>query len=101
MRISDWSSDVCSSDLQALQAVAALDATLIFFEGPQRLDASLADMADVLGARQAAVARELTKLYEEVRRGGLAELAAHYHEAGAQRGEDGRASCRERVCQAV
>lgn len=61
--------------------------TLIFFEGPSRLVASLADMADVLGPRDAAVARELTKKFEETRRGTLAELAAHYAEAGPPRGE--------------
>ena len=61
--------------------------TLIFFEGPSRLVASLADMADVLGRREAAVARELTKKFEETRRGTLAELAAHYAEAGPPRGE--------------
>ena len=61
--------------------------TLIFFEGPSRLVASLADMADVLGHRDAAVARELTKKFEETRRGTLAELAAHYAEAGPPRGE--------------
>ena len=62
-------------------------ATLIFFESPQRLAESLAAMAEILGARQAAVARELTKLHEEVRRGGLAELAAHYAQAGPPKGE--------------
>ena len=61
--------------------------TLIFFEGPSRLAASLADMADVLGAREAVVARELTKRFEEVRRGKLAELAAHYESEGPPRGE--------------
>ncbi|TLW91756.1 16S rRNA (cytidine(1402)-2'-O)-methyltransferase [Saccharomonospora piscinae] len=50
--------------------------TVVFFESPHRLAATLADAADVLGAdRKAAVCRELTKTYEEVRRGGLAELA--------------------------
>ncbi|MEQ8357424.1 MAG: 16S rRNA (cytidine(1402)-2'-O)-methyltransferase [Kiloniellaceae bacterium] len=72
---------------QALQELRGLTASLIFFEGPQRLAASLADMAAVLGRRDAAVARELTKLYEEVRRGPLAELAAHYAEVGPPRGE--------------
>src|SRR6202035_5568410 len=47
----------------------------------------LADMAEVLGDREAAVARELTKRHEEIRRGRLSELAAHYRFAGAPRGE--------------
>lgn len=64
-----------------------LRATLIFFESAQRLGESLADMADVLGTRTAAVARELTKLHEEVRRGVLAELRDHYRNAGAPKGE--------------
>jgi 16S rRNA (cytidine1402-2'-O)-methyltransferase len=72
---------------KALQDLQRLDASLIFFEGASRLAASLADMAAVLGPRDAAVARELTKLYEEVRRGSLAGLAAHYAEAGAPKGE--------------
>ncbi|MCW2666422.1 MAG: hypothetical protein JWN57_1384 [Frankiales bacterium] len=51
--------------------------TVVLFEAPHRLAASLADMADVLGAdRRAVVCRELTKTHEEVRRGPLAELAA-------------------------
>jgi 16S rRNA (cytidine1402-2'-O)-methyltransferase len=62
-------------------------ATLIFFEGPSRLAASLADMAQVLGAREAVVARELTKKFEEARRGALADLAAHYEREGPPRGE--------------
>ncbi|KAA1055481.1 16S rRNA (cytidine(1402)-2'-O)-methyltransferase [Azospirillum argentinense] len=65
----------------------SVPATLVFFESPQRLPESLADLADILGAREAAVARELTKLYEEVRRGTLPELAAHYAEAGPPKGE--------------
>jgi 16S rRNA (cytidine1402-2'-O)-methyltransferase len=44
-------------------------------------------MAEILGAREAAVTRELTKLHEEVRRGSLMELAAFYAEAGAPKGE--------------
>lgn len=71
----------------AIAAVKAVPATLIFFDSPQRLAASLADLAAVLGPRPAAVARELTKLYEEVRRGPLDELAAHYEQAGPPRGE--------------
>ena len=55
------------------------EATLVFYESPQRLAACLADLADVLGAsRPTGVARELTKFYEEMRRGTLGELAAHY-----------------------
>ena len=65
---------------------AGLNATLIFYEAPHRLGASLADCAAVLGDRPAAVARELTKRFEEMRRGGLAELAAHYRDV-APRGE--------------
>jgi len=72
---------------QALQDLSGLDASLIFFEGASRLPACLADMESVLGAREAAVARELTKLHEEVRRGRLGELAAYYAEAGPPRGE--------------
>jgi 16S rRNA (cytidine1402-2'-O)-methyltransferase len=70
-----------------LAALVAVPATLIFFESARRLGDTLADMAAVLGDRPAAVARELTKLFEEVRRGSLAELAAHYAAAGPPRGE--------------
>ncbi|MGH7122484.1 MAG: 16S rRNA (cytidine(1402)-2'-O)-methyltransferase [Acetobacteraceae bacterium] len=57
---------------------AGLAATLLWYEAPHRLAATLADLATSLGPRDAAVARELTKRFEEVRRGTLAELAAHY-----------------------
>ncbi|MBK8174487.1 MAG: 16S rRNA (cytidine(1402)-2'-O)-methyltransferase [Rhodospirillales bacterium] len=70
-----------------LAEVAGLAATLVFLESAQRLAASLADMADVLGTRDAAVAREMTKLFEEVRRGRLGDLAAHYRAAGPPKGE--------------
>jgi 16S rRNA (cytidine1402-2'-O)-methyltransferase len=59
-----------------LQDLKAVRATLILFEGASRLGASLADMAAVLGPRPAAVARELTKLHETLKRGDLASLAA-------------------------
>jgi 16S rRNA (cytidine1402-2'-O)-methyltransferase len=65
---------------------AGLSATLIFYEAPHRLAACLADAAACFGDRPAAVARELTKRFEEVRRGTLPELAAHY-DAQAARGE--------------
>jgi 16S rRNA (cytidine1402-2'-O)-methyltransferase len=58
-----------------LEELAAVRATLIFFEGGPRLAASLKDMAEVLGPRPAVVARELTKLYEESIRGPLDVLA--------------------------
>jgi 16S rRNA (cytidine1402-2'-O)-methyltransferase len=72
---------------RALAELAAIPGSLIFFEAAQRLPAALTDMAAVLGPRPAAVARELTKLFEEVRRAGLSELAAHYAEAGPPLGE--------------
>ncbi len=65
-----------------LAGLASVPATMIFFESAPRLASSLTDMAAELGDRPAAVARELTKLYEEVRRGPLSELAAHYAETG-------------------
>jgi 16S rRNA (cytidine1402-2'-O)-methyltransferase len=57
---------------------AGLAATLVFYEAPHRLAEMLADAAAVFGDRPAAVCRELTKHFEEVRRGGLGDLAAHY-----------------------
>jgi 16S rRNA (cytidine1402-2'-O)-methyltransferase len=63
-------------------------ASLVLLESAQRLPDSLAAMAEVFGgARQAAVARELTKKFEEVRRGSLADLAGHYAAAGPPKGE--------------
>ncbi len=70
-----------------LAELAPIAGTLLFFEGPSRIAASLADMAEVLGNREAVVARELTKMFEELRRGKLLDLAAHYAEAGPPRGE--------------
>ncbi|MES2722463.1 MAG: SAM-dependent methyltransferase, partial [Pseudomonadota bacterium] len=58
------------------QELAGLRATLVFFEGGSRVAASLVDMAAVFGPREAAVARELTKLYETVTRAPLDQLAA-------------------------
>ncbi len=57
---------------------AGLAATLVWYEAPHRVAECLADLAQALGNRPAAVARELTKRFEEVRRGPLADLAAHY-----------------------
>ena len=70
-----------------LAELAPVPATLVLFESPQRLAEMFEDAAAVLGSRQAAVARELTKLHEEHRRGTLADLAAHYAAAGPPKGE--------------
>ncbi len=70
-----------------LTELVAVPATLVFLESAPRLAASLTDMGAQLGPRAAAVARELTKRFEEVRRGTLAELAAHYTKAGPPKGE--------------
>ena len=65
---------------------AGLSATSLWYEAPHRLAETLDDMAFVFGSRPAAVARELTKKFEETRRGSLPDLAAHYA-AHAARGE--------------
>ncbi|PKP77267.1 MAG: 16S rRNA (cytidine(1402)-2'-O)-methyltransferase [Alphaproteobacteria bacterium HGW-Alphaproteobacteria-3] len=70
-----------------LVELAVIPATLVFLESANRLEAALADMAAALGPREAAVTRELTKKFEEVRRGPLSDLAAHYAEAGPPKGE--------------
>lgn len=70
-----------------LLELATIPATLAFFKSPQRVGDMLADAAEVLGARPAAVARELTKMFENVRRGTLGELARQYAEDGPPRGE--------------
>ncbi len=61
-----------------LEALRELDATLIFFESPYRLARFLNELREVLGDRQAAVARELTKKFEETKTGHLSALAGHY-----------------------
>ncbi len=61
-----------------LEEVRDIPATLVFYEAPHRLGKSLADCAEILGDRSAAVARELTKLHEEIARGSLADLAARF-----------------------
>lgn len=70
-----------------LTELSAIPGTLVFFESPRRLAEMLADAAAVLGPRPGAVARELTKFYETVRRGTLPELAAHYDGEEEARGE--------------
>ena len=71
----------------AVEALAAIPATLVFLESPHRICATLGVLADVLGEREAVVARELTKKFEETRRGMLAELHAFYTESGDPKGE--------------
>ncbi|PWR21965.1 16S rRNA (cytidine(1402)-2'-O)-methyltransferase [Zavarzinia compransoris] len=71
----------------ALEDLAVVGATLVFLESAQRLPDMLADAAAMLGPRPAAVARELTKLFEEVRRDPLDALARHYETAGPPKGE--------------
>ena len=72
---------------RAIAEAARAPVTLIFFETAPRLVEALADLRSVLSDRPAAVARELTKMFEEVRRGRLSELIAHYTEAGPPKGE--------------
>jgi 16S rRNA (cytidine1402-2'-O)-methyltransferase len=72
---------------RAISAAASVPSTLVFFEAPHRLAASLVDLADLLGPRPAAIARELTKLFEEVRRAPLSELADHYARHPEVKGE--------------
>ena len=67
--------------------LAAIPGTLVFFESPRRLGETLADLAAVLGPRPAAVARELTKHFESVRRGTLDALAGDYEREGPPKGE--------------
>ena len=70
-----------------IAALASVPATLVFYETGPRLAESLADLAARLGGRRAAVCRELTKAFEEVRRGDLPALAAHYAGIEPPRGE--------------
>ena len=70
-----------------LEELRAVPATLVFYESPRRLAEALAAMADVLGDRPAAVCRELTKAFEQVRRGTLAVLAEAYAAEDAPKGE--------------
>jgi 16S rRNA (cytidine1402-2'-O)-methyltransferase len=72
---------------QKLEEVKNLRATLVFYETPHRVALALADAREILGEREAAVARELTKLHEEIARGRLSELAARFSNEGAPRGE--------------
>jgi 16S rRNA (cytidine1402-2'-O)-methyltransferase len=70
-----------------LTELRLLPATLIFYEGPHRIAATLKDAHEILGEREAVVARELTKLHEELARGRLSELAARFSSSASARGE--------------
>jgi 16S rRNA (cytidine1402-2'-O)-methyltransferase len=64
--------------LQFFRRLAMIEATLVFFEGPSRLAASLFAMKEAFGPRRAVIARELTKIFEEFDEGPLADLAEKY-----------------------
>ena len=70
-----------------LSEVQSVPGTLIFYEAPHRLAETLKDAYEILGEREAVVARELTKLHEEIRRGRLSELTADYADRTDIRGE--------------
>ena len=70
-----------------IRTLENIPGTLVFFEAPHRIAEALADLAEVLGPRQAAVARELTKRFETIRRGLLPDLAKLYAEGEMARGE--------------
>lgn len=70
-----------------LKELSTVNSTLIFYEAPQRIEETLDDMLEVLGNRRIAVARELTKKFEETVRGNLSEIIAKYKECGVPKGE--------------
>lgn len=72
---------------KALEQWAAVPASLVVYETAPRLEDSLSDMLSVLGNRQAAVTRELTKMFEDVQAGALEDLVAYYKKKGAPKGE--------------
>jgi 16S rRNA (cytidine1402-2'-O)-methyltransferase len=70
-----------------LKELSSIPATMVFYEAPHRLLATLKDALEIFGERQAVVARELTKLHEDIRRGRLSELVEHYQTTQEPRGE--------------
>ncbi len=72
---------------QALQSLAIMDTTLVLLESNRRLPATLQDMAEFMGDRPAVIARELTKTFEEFRRGSIEELARYYQAHPEVKGE--------------
>jgi len=71
----------------AVEGLAVIPSTLVIMEAPHRLIPALTDLAQCLGPRGAAVTRELTKKFEEIRRGTLVELLQHYRDNGPPKGE--------------
>lgn len=76
--------EACRTEITSLREI---NATLVLFESARRLQDTLFLLHDILGNRPAAIVREITKLFEETRRGTLLELIAHYNEAGEPKGE--------------
>lgn len=72
---------------KAIKEILDIPATLVLFESVHRLPESIGDLARHMGNREAVIARELTKLHEELRHGTLPELAEHYRIAGEPKGE--------------
>jgi 16S rRNA (cytidine1402-2'-O)-methyltransferase len=72
---------------EKLEELGAIPATLVLYEAPHRIAATLNDALDVLGNRQATVARELTKMHEEIARGSLRELVERFGAGSTVRGE--------------
>jgi 16S rRNA (cytidine1402-2'-O)-methyltransferase len=70
-----------------LSELRSLETTLIFYEAPHRIVDTLHDVLEILGDREAVVARELTKLHETVERGRLSQLLEHFSSGSAVRGE--------------
>ena len=70
-----------------LAELRTVPGTLIFYEAPHRLAMTLKDAYEILGEREAAVARELTKLHEQIKRGRLSELASYFEDHDKARGE--------------
>ena len=70
-----------------IEELSGVPATLVFYESPRRLAAALSDFAATLGERSAVIGREITKAFEEFRRGTLPDLAAHYVKADTPKGE--------------
>ena len=70
-----------------IEELSGVPATLVFYESPRRLATALADFAATLGERSAVIGREITKAFEEFRRGTLPDLATHYAKADTPKGE--------------